>query len=267
MINHQLQYHADEERFKRYLKIAGGAHIGVVVIILLLQLIAGINIFDNKMKKEVTMIQSAVRVDVVGMPKYTVQELKKMRVAPAIPEDKGKSEPSKDESKSDVEFKKVGKKVDLSKLLSNLSAKKVRAKTKKKGKTKKDFKKLLAQNKNLRSLVLEGNKVSKGTSVVGDTLQQEQTMFNDYIANLPNIVRPNWKLPTYLLDQELKCRVRVYIAANGKILKTEVFESSGVEEFDRKAIRAVKDSDPLPPPSGDILAKVASGEVILGFPL
>lgn len=259
---------SQKDNFNFYLLAAFAGHILVFLSLLFLQWFAGLNIFDHYKKTEnVKVIQSSVRVDIVDMPKYTVQELKKMQMTPVNTEEQiGNEKTTEVEEKSDVEFKKQVKKVDLNKLLSNLSNKK-NIKVDEKGNAQNKVKDLFAKNKSLRSLVLEGNKISKGTSIVGDNLEVEKTVFNEYISNLPNVIRPNWKLPSYLLNQELKCRVRVFIAANGKILKTQVYESSGVSEFDDKAIRALKDSDPLPAPDKDILSKVAAGEVILGFPL
>lgn len=255
---HELE---SEKELTRYLLIATGLHIVVVIILFLIQLIGGFSFFVSKDKKQLKVIESAVRVDIVGMPKYTVQELKKMKVTPVT------NSSEKNDVQSDVlsDVKNDQTKVDLNKLLKKISNKKVKvAKTKamKKSKTKKRL-----DRKALRSLVLEGNKVSKGSALVGDSLASEQTVFNEYIAGLPNFVRPNWKLPSYLMGKELKCRVRIFIAANGKIVKAQIFESSGVAEFDNKALRAVNMSNPLPAPVSEILGRVSAGEVVLGFPL
>lgn len=266
MINQKIEDFSQNDSFSFYLASALGAHIALVLILIAIQWFAGINIFENTKKENVTVIQSAVRVDVVGMPKFTVQELKKMNVSPVnTVEEVGSEKERVDKIDSDLDFKKLSKKVDLNKLLNNLSQKENKKKSK--GNAKDKIKDMLAKNKSLKSLVLEGNKISKGTSIVGDNLELENSLFNEYIANLPNLIRPNWKLPSYLIDQELKCRVRIFIAANGKILKTQIYESSGIDEFDEKALKALKASDPLPAPDKNILAKVAAGEVILGFPL
>ena len=257
---------------ERYLVIASGLHVALFILLFIFQLIGDFKWFSSKTNKQVKMIQSAVRVDIVGMPKYTVQELKKMHIAPAQSASETESKPqeivkkSPDNEKSNLDFKKFDKKVDLNQLLKNLSNKKVINSNSQKNIQNTKIKKSL-DKVTLRNLVLEGNKISKGTAVVGDMLGKEQTIFEAYISNLPNFIRPNWKLPSYLMERELKCRVRIYIAGNGKILKTELFESSGVPEFDDKALRAVRDSNPLPAPLSDILGRVSSGEVILGFPL
>ena len=119
----------------------------------------------------------------------------------------------------------------------------------------------------LKKLILEGNKVSQGSSITGEELIESQKEFVRYIQALPDKVRPNWKLPTYLIEKNLRCRIRIFIASDGKVVKTEILESSGDEEYDQKALSAIKQSSPLPKPSSNILKEVTSGQVVLGFPL
>ena len=76
---------------------------GVHVLFFLLAFAGGKVISKVFSNGDVEVIRSSVRVDVVGMPKFTVQELKKMQaepVAPAEPEvAKGVKEETKTESK------------------------------------------------------------------------------------------------------------------------------------------------------------------------
>lgn len=256
----------EKDKLTKYIGIAIAIHIGVVLIAYLFQIALGLDWFqNNNSQKEIKIIQSSVRVDIVEMPKFTVQELKRMDIAPPSPDTKEEEErPSADKSKSDLEFKQKIKKVNLNNLLNNLSKKNTAKRKKKKVKGNQN---LNAHRKQLRKLVLEGNKVSAGTSLMGDGLAQARTAFNNYVSVLPNFVRPNWKLPSYLIDRGLKCRIRVFIAANGKILRAEIYESSGESEFDLKALSSVKQVHSFPKPDREILPRVAAGDVILGFPL
>lgn len=218
--------------------------------------------------KDLKIIQSSVRIDVVAMPKFTVQELKKMKVSEPVVEEKG--EEVKEKAKpdiikpDDIVIEKKEPKLNLKNLLSNLSKKEKKVKVKKgKEQGKIDSK----SKKELQQLILEGNKVSAGTSTVGDSLAIEKSLFNDYVSALPNRVRPYWKLPSYLMDKGLKCRIRVFIASSGKILKTEIYESSGNSEFDQKAMSSLKQVSSFSQPKSEITARLASGAVVLGFPL
>jgi TonB family protein len=219
-------------------------------------------------KKNLKVIQSSVRVDVVAMPKFTVQELKKMKVQAPVPEVKGEEIEKKTKEDiikpDDIVIKKVKKKINLKSLLANLGKKEKKIKVRKGSNTGKID---LESKRQLKKLILEGNKVSAGTSTVGDTTSLDQTKFSNYVSALPNFIRPHWKLPSYLMDKDLKCRIRLYIASNGKILNTEVYESSGVDEFDQKALQSLQNISSFPKPEGEIVSRLASGEVVLGFPL
>jgi outer membrane biosynthesis protein TonB len=264
----RFETHIDEN-FYRFFTKALSIHVGIVILAIVFQKILGFDLFKVKpSEKKLNIIQSAVRVDVVAMPKFTVQELKKMQVAPA-PSETIKEEAPKaivqEPKPNEVTFKeKSKKKINLKNLLSNLGKKPKAHGKRKKSKKVQDFS---AHRKQLRNLILEGNKVSKGSNVVGDSLNQDNGEFSTYVSTLPNFVRPFWKLPTYLIDRDLKCRIRIFIAANGKILRSEIFESSGIEEFDKKAIAALSMVKSLPIPKSSILPRVAAGEVVLGFPL
>lgn len=255
----------EEDSLKKFFLMALGGHAGVVLICGLASLFLDLSWFDGRANKDLEMIQSAVRVDVVGMPKLTVKELKNMEPdAPASGEKEAAAPKAAAQapSKSDIEFKKVeAKKVELSSLLGALSSKEVE-------KSKKPKKKGLSLSKReLNSLMMEGNKVSKGQALVGDSLQQRQGEFLEYVSSLPGHIKPYWRLPSYLLEKNLRARIRIYVSENGKILKTEVYESSGVKEFDQRALGALKKAGGLPVPGKSILSRLARGDVILGFPL
>lgn len=214
--------------------------------------------------KDIEILKSSVRVDVVGMPKYTLQELKKMTM-----EDFQQQEPTaKEEPKEEVGgsekvvFKKETKKINVNNLLAGFSNRKINApKTKKK-------KKINLNQSQLKKLVLEGNKVATGNALVGDGEGEvDMGAFSQYANNLPNVIRPYWKLPSYLLQQNLKCRIRVFISESGKVTKTQIYESSGNPEYDQKAMNAIMKVGTFPKPKSEFVKLVANGSIILGFPL
>lgn len=253
--------HFDDDSLKRFFIMALMAHVAFVVVASILSFVFDLGIFTSKNNEVPDFVQSAVRVDVVAMPKLTVQELKNM--APQMPAaDKADTSPdeSSAQSKSDVEFK-TDKKVELSSLLSNLSKRNVEKSKKKKKKGPS------LSAKELNSLVMEGNKVSAGQSLVGDSLAEAQGEYAEYVAAIPSFVRPYWKLPSYLIEKDLRARIKIYISENGKIVKSEVYESSGVAEFDNRALSALKETGILPVPEKSIRSMLASGKVVLGFPL
>lgn len=250
-----------QDNFSRSLSIVFAVHIALFALFYLLQMVFDLDLLDfSKPPAAVDVIKSAVKVDVVGMPKYTLKELKHIDISQTVTEPEVQ-EPIKKAAvvENPDTFKEKGKKVDLSKLLGNLSKRTLPTKKKKE-------RKKLNQTA-LRALVLEGNKVSKGTSVSGDILDLQNQAFFSYVQALPDKVRPFWRLPSYLANQGLQCRVRIYIAKTGKVIRAEVYESSGEAEYDRRAMEAVKKAGHFAAPSKEIVSRVASGEVLLGFPL
>jgi len=119
----------------------------------------------------------------------------------------------------------------------------------------------------MKQILLEGNKISAGESITGDKSEKATATFDRYLQKLPSVVRPYWKLPSYLMGQNFRCRVKIFISRSGDILKTEIFESSGNSEYDQRALSAIKSVKQFPVPDNEILSYVVSGRVVLGFPL
>jgi TonB family protein len=234
-----------------YTKISFSIHFLLIISIIFFP--RNLKIF--KSTGPITTVVPAIRVDVVGMPKMTLQELKNITSGEGGGVDK-------EEVQSDsTEFKKKGR--NLSDLLKSEAQKDLSLKPdirpngkKGKGKFKGD----------LSKLVLEGNKISKGMALIGDTRSMVMGAFGQYVSSIPDYVRPNWKLPASLLNLNLNCRVRIYLTAQGKLEKAELFESSGNPEYDKRAIQAVMGSS-FPKPEKEIVEKVKSGDILLGFPL
>jgi len=250
-----------------------GISLGVHLIFALIAFAGGeilTKVFPNG---DVEIIRSSVRVDVVGMPKFTIQELKKMEAQPIVEKEpevaKGVKEETKPETedvikKDDLVIQEQGKKkTNFLNILNEASKEKVTAtKVEKKGA------KTGTGNKNLDSLIIEGNRLSKGSALVGDYTDEQNSEFSAYVQNLPGIIRPFWKLPSYLLEKNLRARIKVFLSPEGKLLKTEVNESSGDDEFDARALSAIKSgSVNFPKPSPEVGARLTNSGIILGFPL
>ena len=247
-----------DESLKKFLGLAVGLHITIILVAFISQFILGWNIFNTKPDvTDVQVIQAAVRIDVVGMPKYTLQELKKMNLEQGNVEPEVKEE-SKSTETSKVEFKKQSKKVNLGNILNSYSGKKIKKVEKKKKKYDKAA---------LNKLVLEGNIVSKGVSATGDNNAEIDSEFKSYVQLLPDKVRRFWKLPSYLKEQELNCRIQISINESGEVIKMDLIQSSGEKEYDDRAMKAIKLASPLPRPPALALARVVNGDVILAFPL
>lgn len=244
--------------------------LGVHAALLALAFLGGEAISKMFRSNDVEIIRSSVRVDVVGMPKFTVQELKKMEAQPIVqkvPEEtKGAKEETKAETpdvikKDDLVVQEEGKKkTNFLNILNDYSSKKVTAKSEKKGTTSG------TATKNFDSLIIEGNRLSKGSALVGDYTDEQNSEFSAYVQSLPGIIRPYWKLPDWLLKKDIRCRIKIYLAPTGSVLKLEVQESSGEPEFDARAQAAIRNAT-FPKPSEEVGARLTHSGIILGFPL
>jgi colicin import membrane protein len=260
----------NDRDFLKNFMISFGAHT-VLVLIAVLGGEAMVRIFRSS---DVEIVRSSVRVDVVGMPKLTVQELKELQkmAPPEVQqplEAKGAAE-TKQAPVEDVikegdlviqEVAKQKKKASFLNLVADYSSQKVAPKPQLKGSDKG------SGSKHLESLVMEGNRLSKGSALVGDLSDGDVTEFSAYVQTIPEIIRPRWKLPTYLLERDLRCRIRIHLGLNGQVLKLDILESSGLSEFDARAEKAIRDAAPFPKPSELVGARLTSSGIILGFPL
>lgn len=260
----------EDKDFYRNFLISLGAHVGLV----LLAFVGGSVIVKAfKLNNNVEIIRASVRVDVVGMPKFTVKELKAMQAEPVAkpePEARGAEVETKvkDETpdvikKDDLVIQEKGtakKKTSFMNLISDYSKKKVAPVEKKQGQR-------TGTNKNLDSLIIEGNRLSKGSALVGDYTDEQNSEFSAYVQTLPELVRAHWKLPSYLMNKGYKCRIAVYLSPSGDVLKTELIDSSGVGEFDARAERAIRDAAPFPRPSTEVAPRLSNSGIILRFPL
>lgn len=244
--------------------------LGVHGLLVLLSFAGGELISKVFHNNDIEIIRSSVRVDVVGMPKFTVQELKKMEAEPIVENEpevaKGVKKETKTETedvikKDDLVIQEEGKKKkSFLNLLNDYSSKKVTAKLEKKGKQTGEG------NKNLDSLIIEGNRLSKGSALVGDYTDEKNSAFSAYVQNIPGVIRPFWKLPTYLLEKPLRCRIKIFLSPAGQLLKLEIQESSGMAEFDERAVSAIKNAS-FPKPAEEVGNRLTNSGIILGFPL
>lgn len=213
---------------------------------------------DGKRSFNLNLVESSVRVDVVEMPKITLQELKSL---PPIAQDAKDTLPAQGIGAEGIEFQKPSESGSLATYLKELSQGKVEKAAKKK-----ERKRGRSNNKKaLRQLVLAGNKMSSGRALTGKT-GEKSSDFEYYLESIPDRVRSHWSLPSYLGDSGLQCRIRIYLNKDGRLLKAEIYESSGNEEYDAIAMDAVKNAT-FPIPDKNFLNEVLDGNILLGFPL
>jgi colicin import membrane protein len=259
----------------------------VHVLLVMTTLIGGkiaYTINQSAREKNLQLIQASVRVDMVAMPTHTINELKNLSsgVEEAKKEEKSpelvKEEP-KAEPKTETKAEKAAERAEANEVafeeaqakkrkeflskLKTIGNKKVESEG-----TQKAEKGLYGEKDSaLKNLVLSGNKLKSGTAMTGEGNTAELTAFQAYASRLPDLVRPHWKLPSFLMDKNLKCRIRVWLNMNGEVARAVVYQSSGDSEYDQRAVDAVKSAAPFPTLKEEFGKRAQNGDILLGFPL
>ncbi len=238
-------------------------HLSLVFLALIIGKLSWDKVNDIR-NENIQLVQNSVRVDMVAMPELTIKELKTYEEPISEPtpveEVAKKDEPTVVPDQPEfIDEKK--KKQDFASMLKNLSKKKVEEKDLKKVKKEKSF-----DTSKINKLLAAGNKLSAGAALVGGEGQAATGEYAKYLGSMPEAIKPYWKLPSYLASQELKARVRVFIREDGTLIKAQLYESSGNEEYDKRALDAVEKARFGKLPQG-FAAKGLAGEIVLGFPL
>ncbi len=237
-------------------------HLSLVFLALIIGKLSWDKVQDIR-NENIQLVQNSVRVDMVAMPELTIKELKTYEEPVSEPapvqEVVKKEEPPV--VPDQPEFVEEKKKQDFASMLKNLSQKKVEEKAVKKEKKKDTF-----DTSKINKLVAAGNKLSAGAALVGGEGSAAQGEYARYLGTIPEAIKPFWKLPSYLASQELKARVRIFIKEDGTLIKAQLYESSGNEEYDQRALAAVEKARFGRMPQG-FAAKGLAGEIVLGFPL
>lgn len=230
-------------------------------------------------KENIKLVEASVRVDMVALPDKTLQELKSLeqlqRSVPAKKIEVQKTQAPKlkpvvaEDSKEGFIDKNKAPKKSLSDMLKQYSKKDVKQVKRKKQKVVKKEEELLDKKdlSKLSDLVKKGNMVKAGVGLTGANDDVILTKLEEYSAGLPEIVRPYWKLPSYLIEEDLRCRIRIYLKKDGTLIRKSIFKSSGDAEYDQRALSAVEQVGKFPPVPEDVQGKAASGAIILAFPL
>lgn len=272
-----------EDFFKRavsYSAILHGSFLFLTIAVPLVMSVLGIkdSYQDKFLSKE---FKNAIRVDMVGLPTLTMEELQK--VDPTV--DMGKEDKPKEET-LEPEVSETAMKLAEEKAAEEektaIAKKDAIAKEKKEAVEKEknrldDLRAQLRLEQRRKRLVeelkgdvkegegrtpLAGNMISEGYSVTGDVA----TDMDVYQGHLKSHLRKTWNLPGWMEASSLSARVLVKLAPNGKILAQEFLRESGNSEFDRYVAEALKNAEPFPKPPPSLRRKVMEDGIEWGFP-
>ena len=223
----------------KWLIYSGLSHIILFVFVLS----GGIQVFF----KTHTPIQSAVRVDMTGLP-----ELKPPR--PAF-QKKGlakKAAKAKKPKKKPKPKKKAKKKPKLNK--NPPKQKKIEQVQKAQAQA---LKRLQEEAPSPR--VFKGRQVQKGQADGEDKTAAEQLEIQAYFTAVRAHIKLYWQLPQELADQGFRAKVYTAIDGKGAVLNKKIFQSSGNEEFDTRVLETIQRASPFPPPPYAKNKKTAGG--------
>ncbi len=103
-----------------------------------------------------------------------------------------------------------------------------------------------AQERLARELAELRSDVERETST---QVPREQAGLQEiYAATAERLIKGNWRYPRIGGTQNLVVRVEVEIDQTGRIVRSRVVRSSGREDFDHSALRAIEDTRQLPEP-------------------
>jgi TonB family protein len=100
---------------------------------------------------------------------------------------------------------------------------------------------------------VRGNQVSSGDALRGLARMEHQA----YLGTIKTAVKSHWNLPGWMTTANLSARVRLYVDANGNVIKKMISKSSGNEEYDARALGAVEAASPLPVPPESLTGVLA----------
>lgn len=118
------------------------------------------------------------------------------------------------------------------------------------------------ENSNEKPLL--GNKISKGSSLAGEDIENAQM---NYIDEIHSRLKENFELPRWLKSLPLQARVSIQIDHEGRVAKLIFKKTSGNTQFDDEVKRAIKSSEPFPAPPESISHALLRDGIALGFPL
>ncbi len=216
-------------------------------------------------------ISQSIRVDMVAlpdklkpnqMPAKVEEILKEQPIVEEKPVEKSKAEAEKKpllpkkESKIDAEAvnlkkSKVTQKLALEKLKAQSAIEKMRQEINEDEKPKK-----------VVTAPAKGRIISAGTSLSGlDKLQND-----NYLQNLDAHIKQYWALPQWLKNKPYRTRVLVKFDVNGKILSSQIAQSSGQSAYDDYCLQAIDQAAPFPKFAEKFSEQYSKDGVIFGFP-
>lgn len=216
-------------------------------------------------------MKSAIRVDVVDLPDYTLEQMEKLKdidlSQPVGKMVESKPEVVEEEKPEEVTPPKAEKKVvalpkeaekskeDRKKKLEELR-KKMRSESRRR-----EIQEKLKEEVGEGRPRLAGNIQSEGYSLTGDVAKD----IDAFTGKVYSHVMSNWRVPGWVQASRFSAQVLIYVAPDGRIIKQEFLKRSGNASYDKEVEQAIQDSSPLPQPPPSLRRQVMEEGIVCAF--
>lgn len=239
-----------DERLSRYIGVSLALHFAFFVLLAVRAYV---------MPSEPMPLERAIRVDIVALPDKQVAQLPAPRPAEESVKAEGKTSPEPLKPTQPVAAAppklpqktaaRPAAKQDPTKINLNKTKKNQEAALKRLQAIEK-LRNMQASDKPARqqtaSTVVKGNEISQGNSLTGLTKIEHE----NYTESVHDEIKRHWNLPQWMANANMSATVRIFIDANGGLIKKEMIRSSKNPVFDQSVMAAIDASVPLPrPPS------------------
>ena len=237
-------------------------------------------------KKDI-QIKSAIRVDAIGLPELkrkikTPAQLKKsvdkttekkLPVKKVVKKKKAPGVKVKKKNTPSIKKKKVATKKDKEKIRQEQSQAMEKIKELKNIEQKQsqaiDKLEAMESIEQMKKELEEppeyvGEAISKGNAQEGEKVTDFEML--QYFTSVRAHINMYWSLPQELADKDFRAEIYTVINNEGQVLKGEIIQSSGNEDFDVRVLETIKRASPLPKPPTKKIEKLLSNGVVFKFP-
>jgi TonB family protein len=115
-----------------------------------------------------------------------------------------------------------------------------------------------------KTLLMKGNKLSKGSSIAEDARESSEESYFDLLKDR---LQENWSLPPWIARQNLSAQVEIRIDAHGNLAQIQFVRPSGSPQFDEAVKKTIQMSQPFPTPPEEVRLSLQKHGILIGFPL
>lgn len=108
---------------------------------------------------------------------------------------------------------------------------------------------------------VKGNEISRGSSLKGIVRLEH----DNYLRTIDTNVKRHWNLPGWLANANLSARVRLFVDAQGNVVRKAITKSSGNEDYDSRVMATVEAATPLPAPPNSLVNVLSVDGIELEF--